>query len=142
LVDDLSKEPTQWVIGEPLGSDFTRQVDGSEVVAEPHNFYLTVLLRAGVVGLLAIVALSLGLLRALWRTPPPSARDGLLAPGVLPALLAMQVVWFLAWMPGMEQGIITGLAAGLVAYRTRGGGIRQTRPASLVTAGTGRDRCG
>ena len=105
------------MIGEPLGSDFTREVQGSEVQAEPHNFYLALLLRAGVVGLLALIALTGGLFRALWRIPPPGGQDGLLAPGVFPALLAMQIVWFLAWTPGMEQGIITGLAVGLAALQ-------------------------
>ena len=62
------------------------------------------LLRAGVVGLLALIALT------GWVAPravaDPGARwaDGLLAPGVFPALLAMQIVWFLTWIPGMEQG--------------------------------------
>jgi O-antigen ligase len=120
LLGGLSTDPVQWGIGEPLGSDFTREVQGSEVQAEPHNFYLTLLLRAGVVGLLALIALTGGLFRALWRIPPPGGQDGLLAPGVFPALLAMQIVWFLAWVPGMEQGIITGLAVGLAA-RSRGG---------------------
>ncbi len=108
------------VTGEPLGSGFTREVQGSEVEAEPHNFYVTVLLRGGVVGLLALVALTVGLLRALWRLPAPGDQDGLLAPGVFPALLAMQIVWFIAWIPGMEQGIVTGLAAGL-------GGVQPSR---------------
>ncbi|HYZ02874.1 MAG TPA: hypothetical protein VFA92_15375, partial [Candidatus Binatia bacterium] len=46
----------------------------------------------GFVGWVAFVALTAGLLRALWRAP---ARDvGLLGPGMLPALLAMQIVWF------------------------------------------------
>ena len=120
LLAGLSTDPVQWGIGEPLGSDFTREVQGSEVEAEPHNFYLSHLLRAGVVGLLALIALTGGLFRALWRIPPPGGRDGLLAPGVFPALLAMQIVWFLAWTPGMEQGIITGLAVGLAAC-SRGG---------------------
>ena len=39
---------------------------------------------------------------------PRPASAGLLAPGVFPALLAMQLVWFLTWIPGMEQGIVTG----------------------------------
>jgi O-antigen ligase len=95
-------------------------VQGLEVEAEPHNFYVMTLLRAGVVGLLALIALTLGLLRALWRAPPGGGGGALLETGVFPALLAMQAVWFLTWIPGMEQGIITGLAVGLVAARGRG----------------------
>jgi hypothetical protein len=45
----------------------------------------------------------------------------------------MQVVWFLAWIPGMEQGIITGLAAGLAAYSRRRRSVLRTRTPSLVS---------
>ncbi len=135
LLEGLSNGPTQWLIGEPLGSGFSREVQGSEVQAEPHNFYVTTLLRTGVVGLLALMALSLGLLRALWRTPPGRG-DRMLTPGVFPALLAMQAVWFLTWIPGTEQGIITGLAVGVVAARGRGGApVPQLRPRSPAVAG-------
>ena len=121
LLGGLSDRPVEWLIGEPIGSGFTRVVQGLEVQAEPHNFYVMTLLRAGIVGLLALIALTVGLLRALWRAPPSGgAGDGLLTTGVFPALLAMQAVWFLTWIPGMEQGIITGLAVGLVAARSRG----------------------
>ena len=98
LLEGLSKGPTQWLIGEPLRSGFARNVQGSEVDC---------------------IALTGGLLRALWRTPPGTGR-GLLVAGVFPALLAMQIVWFLTWIPGMEQGIVTGLAVGLATARGRG----------------------
>jgi O-antigen ligase len=106
-----SKNPTNWFVGRPFGSGFSREVEKSEVDADPHNFYLTALLRMGLTGLLALVVLSVGLLLALWRIPDRGG--GLLAPEVLPPLLAMQVVWFITWVPGMEQGIITGLAVAL-----------------------------
>jgi hypothetical protein len=61
---------------------------------------------------------------------------GLLATGVFPALLAMQAVWFLAWLPGLEQGIITGLAVGLVAARSRGAApVPEPRLGSPAIAG-------
>lgn len=137
LLGGLSDRPLEWLIGEPIGSGFTRVVQGLEVQAEPHNFYVMTLLRAGVVGLLALIALTVGLLRALWRAPPGSgAGDGLLTTGVFPALLAMQAVWFLTWIPGMEQGIITGLAVGLVAARSRGAApVPQPRLGSPAIAG-------
>jgi hypothetical protein len=139
LLGGLSNRPMDWLIGEPVGSGFTRVVRGLEVQAEPHNFYVMTLLRAGVVGLLALIALTLGLLRALWRAPPGEGGDGggLLATGVFPALLAMQAVWFLTWIPGMEQGIITGLAVGLVAARGRGAApVPQPPPGSPAIAGS------
>jgi hypothetical protein len=39
----------------------------------------------------------------------------LLGPGVLPTLLAMQIVWYLTWVPGSEQGMVTGLAIAVAA---------------------------
>jgi hypothetical protein len=135
LLGGLSDRPMEWLIGEPIGSGFTRVVQGLEVQAEPHNFYVMTMLRAGVVGLLALIALTFGLLRALWRAPPGGG-DGLLTPGVFPALLAMQAVWFLTWIPGMEQGIITGLAVGLVVAHSRGAAaVPQSRPGSPAIAG-------
>jgi O-Antigen ligase len=113
LVDAWSRNSTDWAIGQPVGSGFTREIEGSEVTAHPHNFYIEMMLRTGLAGLLALIALTAGLLRALWRTPTRDA--GLLGPGILPALLAMQLVWCLTWVPGSEQGIVTGLAISVAA---------------------------
>jgi hypothetical protein len=75
-------------------------------------------LRMGLLGMLSLIALTGGLLRALWRTP--TRGDGLLDQGLFPALLTMQLIWCITWMPGLEQGIVTGLAVGLAA-----GGVRR-----------------
>ena len=69
-----STDPTHWVIGQPFGTGFARNVLGSEVQAEPHNFYFSTLLRMGLVGVLSLIALTGGLLRALWRIPDPRRR--------------------------------------------------------------------
>ena len=119
LYASWSTDPIHWVIGQPFGSGFARKVLGSEVQAEPHNFYFSTLLRTGLMGVLALLALTGGLLRALWRIP--ARGDGLLGQGVFPALLTMQIIWFIPWVPGLEQGIITGLAVGLAARGVRGG---------------------
>ena len=64
------------------------------------------------------------LVAAVYELTPVKARclrhcrdTGLLGPGVIPALLAMQLVWFLTWIPGSEQGIVTGLAIAVAAAR-------------------------
>jgi hypothetical protein len=118
LVASWSENPTDWFVGQPFGSGFARRVGELREQSEPHNFYVTTLLRTGVAGMLALVALTGGLLRTLWRNQGQGG--GLLAPEVFPALLAMQLVWFVTWAPGMEQGIITGLAVALAATRVRG----------------------
>jgi hypothetical protein len=126
LIGAWSQSATNWVVGQPFGSGFDRRVEGSETTSHPHNFYIETMMRTGVAGLLAILALTAGLLRALWRTP--SRDTGLLGPGVIPALLAMQLVWFLTWIPGSEQGIVTGLAVAVAAARRTG----PTRPVGPV----------
>jgi hypothetical protein len=127
LVEGWSKDPVDWIVGQPFGTGFARTVEGSEVDAEPHNLYLTTLLRTGVVGLLALIILYVGLLRALWRAP--ASGSGLLSPSVFPALLVTQLVWFFTWIPGNEQGIITGLALALTVA------FGQARRASLLPPG-------
>jgi hypothetical protein len=113
LLGPWAHRPGDWLIGQPVGSGFDRTIDGILVNTHPHDFYIEILLRTGFAGLAALLALTFGLLRALWRTP---ARDtGLLGPGVIPALLAMQIVWFLTWVPGSEQCIVTGLAVAVAA---------------------------
>jgi O-Antigen ligase len=113
LVDAWSRNSTDWAVGQPVGSGFAREIEGSETTSHPHNFYIEMMLRTGLAGLLALIALTAGLLRAVWRTPTRDA--GLLGPGILPALLAMQLVWCLTWVPGSEQGIVTGIAISVAA---------------------------
>ncbi len=150
LVSSWSENPANWLVGQPFGSGFERHVEGSDVVSHPHNFYIETLLRTGVVGLLALIALTAGLLGALWRSGKGSrdggpTRDrgkrdggltrggGLFGPGVLPALVAMQLVWFITWVPGAEQGIITGLALAVVAARARAARSRSRPPVDAVS---------
>jgi O-Antigen ligase len=124
LVSSWSENPANWLVGQPFGSGFERVVEGSDVRSHPHNFYIETMLRTGVVGLLALIALTAGLLRALWRLGRGGGAGGLFGLDVLPALVAMQLVWFISWVPGSEQGIVTGLAVALVAIR-RGAPGRQ-----------------
>ncbi|HEY6795299.1 MAG TPA: O-antigen ligase family protein [Kineosporiaceae bacterium] len=112
-----SESPVNWIVGRPFGSGFAREVEGSKVVSNPHNFYLEVMIRAGLGGLVAIVALTAGLLGRLWRRVSVSGGAGLFDPSVLPALLATQIIWYTAWSPGLEQGIVTGIA---IAVSTAG----------------------
>ena len=74
LVDAWSRKATDWAVGQPVGSGFTREVEGSEVTAHPHNFYIEIMIRTGLAGLLALIALTAGLLRALWHTPSSRRR--------------------------------------------------------------------
>jgi O-antigen ligase len=116
LLTQWAKSPTNWFIGEPFGASFRRLIEGTEVVAGPHNFYIEVLMRTGAVGLLALFALTVGLLVTIWRDSTEDA--GVFGSGVLAALLVMQLIWFMTWVPGIEQGILTGIAISLTARQT------------------------
>jgi O-Antigen ligase len=116
LLSQWARSPLNWLTGEPFGTSFLRRVEGSEVAAGPHDFYIEILLRTGVLGLLALLALTVGLLVATWRRSTDDA--GVFGSGVLAALLVMQLIWFIAWAPGIEQGIVTGIAISLAGRQT------------------------
>jgi hypothetical protein len=120
LTEAWSAEPMSWAIGQPFGSGFAREVENARETSDPHSFYLLTLLRTGLPGLLALLALTVGLLRRLWLIAADPREDHLLDVGVFPALLTMQLLWFITWVPGMEQGIITGLAIALATGARRG----------------------
>jgi hypothetical protein len=113
LISAWSHNLLDWAVGQPFGSGFTREIKGIATSSHPHNFYIETMIRAGLAGLLALIALTVGLLRALWHTPTRGTE--LLGPAVVSALLAMQIVWSLTWVPGSEQGIVTGIACALAA---------------------------
>ena len=69
----------------------------------PHSFYLLTLLRTGAVGLLALLALTVGLLRGLWSIAPLPTRTACWRIGVFPALLTMQLLWFITWCPAWSR---------------------------------------
>jgi hypothetical protein len=122
LVDSWSASPVNWLLGQPFGSGFARTVEGATINAHPHNFYIETMIRAGVGGLIALIVLTVGLLCRLWRVRVGGV--ALLDPGMLTPLLAMQLVWYLTWVPGLEQGLVTGMAiavAGTVARRDAAG---------------------
>jgi hypothetical protein len=127
LVASWSESPVNWLIGEPFGSGFARTVEGSQVTAHPHNFFIETMIRAGIGGLVALLALSVGLLRRLWWVRLRGV--GLFDPGMLAPLLAMQLIWYITWVPGLEQGIVTGMAIAVAATRVRRGGAAPLAPA-------------
>ena len=101
-------------------------------MAPPHNFYIEMLIRTGVLGLVALLALTAGLLLATWRKTSDDA--GVFGSGVLAALLTMQLIWFVTWVPGLEQGIVTGVAIALTARQARNSQLA-SQPAGQVASG-------
>ncbi|NMO90290.1 O-antigen ligase [Actinomycetospora sp. TBRC 11914] len=127
VIASWSASPVSWLIGTPFGGGFARTIDGSSTNAHPHNFYIETMIRAGLGGLIALLALTVGLLRRVWRIPVGATR--LLEPGVLAPLLAMQLVWYITWVPGLEQGIVTGMAVAVALAGARRGAAGRLGPA-------------
>ena len=48
LVGAWSHNVTDWAVGEPFGSGFTRKIQGIATNSHPHNFYIETMIRTGV----------------------------------------------------------------------------------------------
>jgi hypothetical protein len=83
LYASWSKDPMHWFVGQPSEAGSSQTGPRIGVQAEPHNFYILTLLRMRLVGVLSLIALTGGLLRALWRIP--TRGGGLLGSGLFPA---------------------------------------------------------
>ncbi|MFD1660313.1 O-antigen ligase family protein [Streptomyces caeni] len=107
-----------WVVGSPFGSGYVRIVEGGLITVSPHDYYVHVALRLGLVGLLLLVAVYT---QVWWRLP----RDG---PGglLLRLLIVSQLVFCAAYSASPEQGLLLGLCLWQIRFRTadRGTGKR------------------
>ena len=107
------------LFGYPYGTSYRRVVDRVVVEYSPHNFYLQLLLRVGVVGTSAFVLATLaGMLHALGARAGSDA-EYLLLRGLGVVLLA-SMVYYVPYQGFYLHGAVTGLAlAQLVRHRLR-----------------------
>ncbi|MFG2824441.1 O-antigen ligase family protein [Kitasatospora sp. NPDC048365] len=101
LLVDRPQGLHDWLFGLPFGSGFTRLLYGRVVEEQPHNYYLHLLLRVGLVGLIAAVALVVAmLLRTDHRSPN----------GLLRWLATAGIACFcLTYALPFEQSLLIGL---------------------------------
>lgn len=104
------------MIGNPFGTGFSRHiaVAQKEVEQNPHNHYVYTLLRVGLVGLLAMLAVYHMALRASWRNrsrPVSPLLDGKL----LIALVVGQLLLFIAYPAHYSQLLPLGLSLALLS---------------------------
>lgn len=120
-------EGVDWLIGTPLGPGFNRPqgAAGREVDTIPHNFYMFIVLRAGILGLAMFIGLYVLVLQRLRRWPSGGM---LFAPSTLFVALIMQLVFFTTWIAPLEQGIILGLGCAFLRVRPVA-----ERPATTLT---------
>lgn len=98
------------LIGRPFGGGYERYVDGALVEFQPHNYYVQVLLRAGILGIAAFVTCYAAACKRLYliREAVPSAEANLLL-----VMLGGQLLFFIPYGPHYLQGIWLGLGIAL-----------------------------
>ncbi|OAH09608.1 O-antigen ligase family protein [Streptomyces jeddahensis] len=118
LLEQLRDLP-DWLLGRPFGTGFARLGSAHAVIdVSPHNYYLQLLLRIGLVGL---AALALLLVCALCRV---GRRDSV---GLLLWLLVLgELVFWITYAPGLTGGLLIGL---LLRYAAETGLRRPGRAA-------------
>lgn len=107
---------SEFMFGKPFGAGYSRKVWGSEVNYTPHNFYIQVFLRLGILGLIALIYIYAVLIR--WLIQPNNQEFGKYFSGRLTyILLITQLMFFITYSPHYEQGILLGLASAVAICR-------------------------
>ncbi|WP_037607216.1 O-antigen ligase family protein [Streptacidiphilus rugosus] len=100
LVDKLSGFH-DWLFGQPFGSGFARFLYTGVVDVQPHNYYLHLVLRVGVVGLCAALVLVITMLRRTDRRTPEGLTLWLATAGI--------ACFCLTYALPFEQSLLIGL---------------------------------
>lgn len=133
----VASGPRVWAIGNPYGSGFERKqgTDGREVHYAPHNYYVQLLLRTGVIGLLGFLALQWYLLRGATHLAekPHDALTGYTMLG----LLVSGLLYYIPYSPPYIHGLITGMVLALVLQHDKVRRRTESEPPGWVTLNTG-----
>ena len=140
LEDNGPRGPVEWLVGRPMGVGYERQVTTStgatqSLETQPHSFYLQILLRAGLLGLAALVALFVVVLTRLRSAANRPLQGGeVLTAEALGIIVLMQVIWMLTWEAGIEHGLLVGLAA--APWWTNGSEANERAPTGAPAVNT------
>lgn len=112
LGDSRLLTPEGLLVGLPMGSGYYRTVAGQVATYSPHNFYIQLLLRGGLVALVGLAMIVAGSLRNYdsHRTEAVAALGIIVSTGV----------FFMAYGPAHEQGIFLGVALKLLSRSVAG----------------------
>ncbi|GAA1358181.1 O-antigen ligase family protein [Streptomyces beijiangensis] len=127
---DSFERAGDWLTGLPFGTGFARMVDGGLVTVSPHNYYLHLLLRTGVLGLSAFLF--------LYAAALADGRGGSRTARAVQLLAYGQLMFAMTYSFTAEQGLVIGLliAHALNARRRippTGVPPRQARPSHTPT---------
>jgi hypothetical protein len=110
LFHSYLETPEDWAFGKPYGTGYFRVVDRVKVEYAPHNYYVTLILRNGILGLACFLALYAAL---LWRSLRPQGRQlessPYFGPEIFQAMLVSQLAFYVPYDPVMPVGILVGL---------------------------------
>lgn len=122
--------PVVNMIGKPFGAGFSRHIElaQEELTQNPHNHYVYALLRVGLVGLLAMLAVYFMALRSMWKNRSQPSMHWL-DPKLLIVLVAGQLLYFISYPAHFTQLLALGLSLVL---------LRQYRLESAVASPLGK----
>ncbi|AWI31827.1 hypothetical protein DDW44_25830 [Streptomyces tirandamycinicus] len=98
---DAPRTVAQWLVGAPFGSGYERIIAGGLVTVSPHDYYLHIMLRLGLVGLLALLVVYVQTFRRLGRQGPATL--------ALRVVMIGQLVLFVSYSAIPEQAVLLGL---------------------------------
>jgi len=131
LRDSGPESAEEFLTGRPFGTGWERRLVplGHTVEVSPHNYYISVFLRVGVLGL----ALFLGLYSFALRGTHLAARQGhlkdsLLVPVTIHVAVAVQLVFFIPYSAHPEHGLLLGLALAIASQAS----LDRSTPARAV----------
>lgn len=114
-------------IGLPFGHGYTRLFRGQLIEFAPHNWFLDLVLRVGVIGLLFYVWAAVAVMIKAMRAPATTEFEVLLLRGVGVALAA-SLLYYLAYPSYYLIGAAIGIATGYLA--------RTPKPVAVMTSPT------
>ena len=122
--------PRVWVIGSPYGSGFNRAggAGEGEITYAPHDYFVQLLLRVGLIGLAAFLAFYAWLIRktiSLGAAPSENFTGYAMI-----ALLIGELLFDVPYSPSYTEGLFIGLIVALIrqhaAADAKAGTVRQT----------------
>jgi hypothetical protein len=114
LAGHAGASPREWLLGKPYGTGYKRHVLGREVEYAPHNFYVQILLRLGVIGLAALLWIHFHLRRKLLHDRQRNDAPPLLEI-VLLAVLAASLAYYIPYQGFYFHGALYGFLIALLA---------------------------
>jgi hypothetical protein len=106
------------MFGFPFGKGYTRYYNGQLIEFAPHNFFLDLLLRVGVIGLLLFLVATAMAIVYTWRSRADSEVDYLIKRGLAVGLVA-SLVYYVAYHSFYVLGAATGIALALMMRRKK-----------------------